>query len=129
MPADKSIKVLGIAAVFMVGIGLANIDVNVKQTTVKPNVTRTVERTKTVVKHDGTKKPSGYISNDDCHQIAKGTDFSDLIFRYGWPADDDGDDSYAGRLLYPLSEDHDSSCYVSFYRGEVEEVTVFEKAT
>jgi hypothetical protein len=66
------------------------------------------------------RQPDGYVSRDNCLTIASGTPFRDVIFRYGWPAADNAEDSYAGYLIYPLTEDHNVNCIVDFYRGKVE---------
>lgn len=64
-------------------------------------------------------QPDGYMTEDQCNRIALGTDFRDLIFQYGWPAGDDGTDSYAGYVRYPLSGDHGRTCDLDTFGGEV----------
>jgi hypothetical protein len=70
------------------------------------------------------RKPDGYMSEDQCMQLAKGTDFRDLIWQYGWPAGEDADDSYAGFLTYPLREDHSRYCTIDIWDSEIDRKTV-----
>jgi len=124
---EKQIVTAIVASFALVSAGIASMDVQPTREVkvpVKVQDTKTIYKTRNVVVHDQVKKPSGYIARDKCYTIAHGTDFSDLIFRYGWPADDDANDSYAGLLLYPLAEDHGKYCEISFLSGEVDSVSV-----
>jgi len=117
-------RALVLAAVALLAVGLANVDIKPVRTKI---ITRTAP-TKTVVREkvkvvrvpEQVRQPDGYMSLDNCSKLAKRTDFRDVIFRYGWPAGDDGSDSYAGYLMYPLSEDHSKICIVDFWDGGVE---------
>jgi hypothetical protein len=114
---------LFIICIAMMAVAVANIDRNpVRVEKVPVESTEVIVLKQIVTKEVPAKKPDGYITEENCHQLANGTDFSDVVFRFGWPAGEDGDDSYAGYLTYPLREDHDRICAVNFWDGEVDGV-------
>ena len=113
-----------IACVALLSVGIANIDVHPTKTIVVHDTppVKVVEkvRTKIVKVAEKVRTPDGYMSLDNCSGLAKRTDFRDVIFRYGWPAGENGEDSYAGFLVYPITEDHAQECVVDFWDGGVE---------
>jgi len=115
-----------VACVALLSAGIANIDVKPTKTVVVHDKPRIVEkvRTKVVRVPEKVRQPDGYMSADDCAGLAKRTDFRDVIFRFGWPAGKNAEDSYAGFLIYPLSDDHTNSCWVDFWEGGVESTEV-----
>lgn len=118
-------SVLLIVCVTLLAVGLANIDgplIRVYPERVLPPKTKVIEHERVVTRTIPGKRPDGFITEDECHQIANGADFPDVVYRYGWPAGEDGDDSYAGYLTYPLREGGNRVCNVSFFDGEVEDV-------
>jgi hypothetical protein len=106
-----------------IAVGVAQIDIRhnpvryVPVPTDKVVVKERVVTKKVVVP---AKKPDGYMTEQDCRTLDEGMSFSDLVFRFGWPAGKDGHDSYAGYMIYPLREDHDRNCLVDVWRGEVD---------
>lgn len=113
-------SVLILLCAIALGVGVAQVDVY--PTEVQPPEVKVVERTKTIVKEVRVpvKQPDGYMGEDQCGKIAKGTELRDLLFQYGWPSNDNGDDSFAGFLRYPLREDHERFCTVDMWGGEVD---------
>lgn len=84
--------------------------------------TKVVE--KTVIKYVNTsKQPSGYITEDQCLSLETGMSIRDLLFRFGWPATDDGE-QYVGHLVFPLVEDHDRGCTVTIWRNKIDHISL-----
>jgi len=116
--------------VAVVSVAIARVDgpiVRIYPEKVIPAEPRVIERERVVEKvvnvPDG-KQPDGYMTEDQCVQLPKGTEFRDLIWQYGWPAGADGHESYAGYLSYPLREDHDHYCQIDIWDSEVDGKTV-----
>lgn len=72
---------------------------------------RIVTKTKIVKVEVPQRPPSGFVTSDDCRAIKVGMRFQDMIYRYGWPAFDEGDTS-TGFFDYPIVGDHDRTCSV-----------------
>ena len=117
-----------IAAVALLAVGIANIDVHPTRTIVKRvPVTRTVTKTK-VVERRSDEIPSGYMTRADCEALksAKNMDIRQIIYRWGWPAGRNGEDSSSDTLYYSLAEDHGTECQVGFYQGKLDDVDIEE---
>lgn len=114
-----------LAAVALLAVALANIDVQPTRTvtkTVKVPVTKIVTKK---VEVPVVNKPDGYISRKECVQIEQGDKLEDLITRYGWPKGADPSDSYFDNYMnITLREDHTQFCSIDFFDGEVEMVQV-----
>lgn len=65
------------------------------------------------------KRPDGYMDVDQCGRLGIGTPLSDVVWLYGWPAADNGTDSYTGLLKYPIREDHRDTCRIDMAFGKV----------
>jgi hypothetical protein len=122
-----SMRPLLLAAVALLAVGIANIDVKPTETkTVKVPVERVV--TKTVVKRvEVARAFDGYISRKECQTLVPGTKFRALVNRFGWPSDSDDyyPDMYDGSYMnYTLREDHDSFCSIDIDYDEVSGVEV-----
>lgn len=81
---------------------------------------RTNQRLLSTLESVPSRRPDGYMTATQCRELPLGEDLRDVLWRYGWPAGEDGTDSYAGLLDFPLREDHDRKCEIDFWRGEVE---------
>lgn len=84
--------------------------------------TKTIIRDHVVIRHANAVRPDGYMSARQCRTLREAIPISDLMYHYGWPADDNADDSYSGSLLYPIREDHASYCAVDMFRGRINHV-------
>ena len=70
--------------------------------------------------------PSGYMTSEQCDKLGRDTGFRDVVNLYGWPAGDNGSDSYAGQLYFPVSDDRSKVCTVDFWRNRVDSTKLEE---
>src|SRR4029077_5215926 len=93
------IRFLILACAIFIGIGIASADYNFPtkiKTQYRQKIVKVpVERGKIVEKRIPITKPDGYMTENDCGQLPNGEDFRDVLWRWGWPALDDAQDSYA----------------------------------
>lgn len=118
-----------IAAVALLAVGIANIDVHPTETrTVKVPVTKVMTKYKTrTVKVMVPRTFDGMISRKECRLLTPGTKFRTIINRFGWPGDTDDyyKDMYEGSYMnYTLREDHDSFCSIDIDYDEVSGVEI-----
>lgn len=89
----------------------------------EPSIQKTTIVTKVVEKRVEVKvpvkRPDGYMGVDQCGRLGIGTPLSDVVWLYGWPATDNGTNSYTGVLQYPIREDHSNTCRVDMSFGKV----------
>jgi hypothetical protein len=121
-----------IAAVALLAVGIANIDVH-------PTETRTVTRTVvkrpppkvvTKIKTVYSERPvgSGVMTRADCESLSKTEmDFRAIVARWGWPAGQNGEDSGSDTLYYKLTDAPDEGeCQIGFWNGKVDDVDIEE---
>ena len=119
-----------LAAVALLAVGIANIDIEPTKTKyVKVPVTKVIKepakvRVERVVERVDI--PSGYMTSEQCDKLGRDTGFRDVVNLYGWPAGDNGSDSYAGQLYYPVSNDRSQVCTVDFWRNRVDSTKLEE---
>jgi hypothetical protein len=103
------------------------VPVTVTSKTTPPKVktvvkTRTVEKVRVVHLPDG-EPPDGYMSRNDCYHIPEAMKINDVMYRFGWPAGENGRAMGLGSADYPIRENHGARCHVSFPYGTVSNVT------
>ena len=79
-----------------------------------------VEKVRTVHLPDG-KPPDGYMSRNDCYHIPEAMKINEVMYRFGWPAGENGRAMGLGSADYPIREDHGARCHVSFPYGTVQQ--------
>ena len=121
-----SMRPLLLAAVALLAVGIANIDIEPTKTVTKTVMVKAPAKRITRVKRvEVPRRLDGYISRKQCVQLADGTKFRDIINRFGWPAGDDSTDSYSDSYMnIPLREDHSSFCSIDLYEDEITAVQV-----
>jgi hypothetical protein len=75
-------------------------------------------KTKIVTKTVANRPPSGFMTGDECRAVPFGMKFQEMIFRFGWPAFDEGD-TYSGFFDYPLVSNHDKTCSIDLVDQKV----------
>jgi hypothetical protein len=119
-----------IAAVALLAVGIANIDIKPTRTKyVKVPVTKVIrqpQKVKVVRVVERVDIPSGYMTSEQCDKLGRDTGYRDVVNLYGWPAGDNGSDSYAGQLYYPLSDHRTRICTVDFWRNRVDSTKIEE---
>ena len=118
------------AAVALLAVGIANIDIEPTKTVTKtvkvaspPKVITKVKTERVMVE----RKFDGYVSRKECQTLVPGTKFRTIVNRFGWPSDTDDyyPDMYDGSYMnYTLREDHDSFCSIDIDYDEVTGVEV-----
>jgi hypothetical protein len=103
------------------------VPVTVTSKTTPPKVkvvtkTKTVEKVKVIHLPDG-KPPDGYMSRDDCYDLPEDMKINEVMYRFGWPAGENGRAMGLGSADYPIRENHGATCHVSFPYGTVSSVT------
>ena len=63
-----------------------------------------------VIKQTAAQQPDGYISEEQCARIATGMPVADLVWKFGWPANDY---PYGyERFFYPVHDRGEDRCVV-----------------
>lgn len=116
------------AAVALLAVGIANIDIEPTKTVTKTVKVPAPPKVITRVEHVEVPRAfDGYVSRKECQTLAPGTKFRALVNRFGWPTDTDDyyPDMYDGSYMnYALREDHDSFCSIDIDYDEVSGVEV-----
>jgi hypothetical protein len=119
-----------IAAVALLAVGIANIDIHPTETkTVKVPVTRIVTKTKTKTVYKPAPPPAGIMTRDDCNTLAKQHPaplFREIVARWGWPEGQNGEDSGSDTLYYKLSDGSGDECELGFWNGKIDNVQIEE---
>jgi hypothetical protein len=117
-----------IAAVALLAVGIANIDVQPTETkTVKVPVTKTVTKTKVRTVYKERPVGSGVMTRADCKSLAHTReDFRVIVNRYGWPTGQNGEDSGSDTLWYKLTDASGDECELDFWQGKLDDVQIEE---
>jgi hypothetical protein len=118
-----------IAAVALLAVGVANIDVHPTETrTVKVPVTKVVTKTKVKTVYKDAPSPAGVMTRADCISLARDhqSQFREIVARYGWPEGKNGEDSGSDTLWYKLTDASGDECELDFWQGKLDEAQIEE---
>jgi hypothetical protein len=121
-----------IAAVALLAVGIANIDVHPTETktkVVKVPVTKVVTKTKVKTVYEDAPVPLGVMARADCKKLARlhpAPQFREIVARYGWPEGKNGEDSGSDMLYYKLTDGSGDECEMQFWQGALDTVDIEE---